>query len=112
MQLMKYLFLITFLMVSEHASAQSTNSNISRNLKRQNNLVLLDTIPSLKAHKQITIIPYLKGLHKTPLVKLKNNGTYLGKLKDGLSLYRMNLDNMPCIAPDSNYSTKMPIAKR
>ena len=106
---MKQLVFVTCILIGGLVKAQLPQASISKELKQKNSLILYDTLPKLKSKKPLLILPNLKQTQKMPTVMLQNNGAYIGKLRQGFNLYRMNLDNMPCLVPDSSYTSKMPL---
>lgn len=109
---MKHFVFVTCILIGGLGKAQLPQPSVSKGLKRNNSLILYDTLPKLKSKKPLLILPNLKQSQKMPTVMLQNNGAYIGKLRHGFNLYQMNLDNMPCLVPDSTFISPMPLIKK
>lgn len=108
---MRQLLLTIFLFfATNYIFAQLPSSKVPKYFQMLKKKSLTDT---LKRVYPFTNNPYalFKNKNTMPVLITDNRAIYKGNLGNGLELYSMNIDNMPCITPDSMYQSNMSISQ-
>ena len=108
---MRLILLAIFLFfASSNSFSQLPVSKVPNDLQKFNNGTSSDTLIRIKPNNNSLKKPF-GSKHKMPTLIIDNNGVYERNLGNGLDLYSMTLDKMPCVSPDSTFQSKMAITE-
>ena len=79
-------------------------------MQKFNKGTISDTLIRIKPNNNSLKKPF-GSKHKMPTLIIDNKGVYDRNLGNGLDLYSMNMDKMPCVSPDSTFQSKMAITE-
>ncbi|MDP3567229.1 MAG: hypothetical protein Q8R77_08765 [Sediminibacterium sp.] len=104
----RFLLTIFLFFATNYIFAQLPSPKVPKYFQMLKKKSLTDT---LKSVYPFTNNPYALYKNKMPVLITDNRSIYKGNLGNGLELYSMNIDNMPCITPDSTYQSNMSISQ-
>jgi len=105
---MKKLILIIILLIfsTNYILAQQSIRIIPKNFQSLQKKSLNDTLKRIYPNTNYSIRQNTNK-NRMPVLITGNRGVYKQNLGNGFDLYTMNIDNMPCISPDSTFKSNM-----
>lgn len=108
---MRLILLVIFLFFSSSNSfSQLPVSKFPNDLQKFDKGIITDTLIRIKPNNNSLKKPF-SSKNQMPTLIIDNKGVYDRNLGNGLDLYSMNLDKMPCVSPDSTFQSKMAITE-
>lgn len=104
------LLAIFLFFASSYSFSQIAVSRGPNLLQKFNNGTISDTLFRIKPNYNSLKRSFSSNL-KMPTLIIDNKGVYERNLGNGLDLYSMNIDKMPCISPDSTFQSNMAITE-
>lgn len=104
------LLAIFLFFASSYSFSQLAVSRGPNHLQKFNNGTISDTLIRIKPNNNSLKKPFSSN-HKMPTLIIDNKGVYERNLGNGLDLYSMNIDKMPCVSPDSTFQSNMAITE-
>ena len=104
------LLAIFLFFASSNSFSQLPVSKVPNDLQKFNKGTITDTLIRIKPNNNSLRKPFVSK-HQMPTLIIDNKGVYDRNLGNGLDLYSMNMDKMPCVSPDSTFQSKMAITE-
>lgn len=105
---MKKLLILTILLIfsTNYILAQQTSPIIPKHFQSLKKKSFNDTLKRIYPNANYSIRPNTNK-NRMPVLITGNRGVFKKNLGNGFDLYTMNIDNMPCISPDSTFKSNM-----